>query len=55
MVHEVAWPMGTVLVGQLRGIHADVPGPNDILLAGDHLYAVVEQTSLKAFVKLLEE
>jgi trk system potassium uptake protein TrkA len=55
MVHEVAWPTGVVLVGQLRGIHADVPGPNEVLLAGDHLYAVVAQTALKAFVKLLEE
>jgi len=43
-----------VLVGQLRGIHAEVPGPEDVLLAGDHLYAVVAEKSLKPFVKLLE-
>jgi trk system potassium uptake protein TrkA len=55
MVHEVAWPVGAILVGQLRGIHADVPGPGEVLLAGDHLYAVVAHTALKAFVKLLEE
>ncbi|RPJ35314.1 MAG: Trk system potassium transporter TrkA [Verrucomicrobiaceae bacterium] len=55
MVHEVAWPAGVVLVGQLRGIHAEVPGPDDVLLAGDHLYAVVAQGALKAMVKLLEE
>lgn len=54
MVHEVAWPAGVVLVGQLRGIHAEVPGPNEVLLAGDHLYAVVAQSALKSFVKLLE-
>lgn len=54
MVHEVAWPAGVVLVGQLRGIHAEVPGPDDVLLAGDHLYAVVAHDSLKAFVRLLE-
>ena len=55
MVHEVAWPAGVVLVGQLRGIHADVPGPEAVLLAGDHLYAVVAHASRKAFVRLLEE
>lgn len=54
-MHEIAWPAGAVLVGQLRGIHADVPGPSEVLLAGDHLYAVVAHTALKAFVKLLEE
>jgi trk system potassium uptake protein TrkA len=54
MVHEVKWPPGTVLVGQLRGIHADVPGSDDVLMAGDHIYAVVANDSLKAFVKLLE-
>jgi trk system potassium uptake protein TrkA len=54
MVHEVAWPAGVVLVGQLRGIHAEVPGPDDVLLAGDHLYAVVSHDSLKAFVRQLE-
>jgi Trk K+ transport system NAD-binding subunit len=55
MVHEVAWPAGAVLVGQLRGIHAEVPAPEAVLLAGDHLYAVVAQSSLKDLVKLLEE
>jgi trk system potassium uptake protein TrkA len=54
MVHEVAWPAGAVLVGQLRGIHAEVPGPDNVLLAGDHLYAVVARESLKSFVRLLE-
>lgn len=55
MVHEVEWPPGVVLVGQLRGVHAEVPGPDDVLLAGDHLYAAVSQSSIKAFVKLLAD
>ena len=55
MVHEVAWPAGVVLVGQLRGIHAEVPGPDAVLLPGDHLYAVVAHGVIKSFVKLLEE
>lgn len=55
MVHEVDWPQGVVLVGLLRGIHADVPRPDEVLRPGDHLHAVVAQESLKAFVKQLEE
>ena len=55
MVHEVDWPQGSVLVGRLRGIHAEVPGPEEVLLAGDHLYAVVARDARKGFVKLLEE
>jgi trk system potassium uptake protein TrkA len=54
MVHEVAWPPGVVLVGHLRGIHAEVPGPDDVLFAGDHLYAMVAHESLKPFARLLE-
>src|SRR5690606_36455676 len=41
MVHEIAWPEGCVLVGHLRGLHADVSGPDDVLQAGDHIYAMV--------------
>ena len=54
MVHEVAWPAGVVLVGQLRGIHADVPGPDEVLLPGDYVYAVVAHSARKAFIRLLE-
>jgi trk system potassium uptake protein TrkA len=54
MVHEVKWPVGVVLVGQLRGIHAAVPAPDDVLLAGDHLYAMVAGDARKAFFKLLD-
>ncbi len=54
MIHEVRWPAGVVLVGQLRGIHAGVPGPDEVLLAGDHIYAMVAADARKAFVKLLE-
>jgi Trk K+ transport system NAD-binding subunit len=38
----------------LRGIHAEVPGPDDVLLAEDLLYVVVARESLKPLVKLLE-
>jgi trk system potassium uptake protein TrkA len=55
MVREVSWPAGVVLVGLLRGIHAGVPEPNESLLAGDHLYAVVAREARKAFIRLLEE
>jgi trk system potassium uptake protein TrkA len=55
MVCEVEWPPGVVLVGQLRGVQADLPGPDDFLHAGDHLYAVVSRESLKPFAKLLAD
>ncbi len=53
MVKEVEWPEGCVLVGLLHATHADVPGPDDVLQAGDHIYAVVSPKARKAFVKLL--
>ena len=54
MVHEVKCPPRTVVLGQMRGIHAEVPGPDDVLLAEDLLYVVVARESLKPLVKLLE-
>ncbi len=53
MVKEIEWPPGTVLVGKLRGLHAEVPGPDEVLLGGDHLYAMVSKDALKRFLKLL--
>ena len=52
-VGEIAWPEGVVLVGLLRGLHAEVPGKDDVLEAGDVLYAMVGRKALKPFVKLL--
>jgi trk system potassium uptake protein TrkA len=53
MVKEIEWPPGTLLVGKLRGLHAEVPGPDDVLLGGDHIYAMVSRDALKRFLKLL--
>lgn len=53
MVKEIQWPPGTVLVGKLRGLHAEVPGPDEVLLGGDHLYAMVSRDARKLFLKLL--
>lgn len=52
-VGKVSWPEGVVLVGLLRGLQAEVPGPADVLEVGDVLYAMVGYKALKAFVKLL--
>jgi trk system potassium uptake protein TrkA len=54
LVAEVAWPAGVVLVGLLRGLHSEVPGPATVLQSGDILYAVVAGAARMAFVKLLE-
>jgi len=54
MVKEIDWPPGVVLVGKLRGLHAEVPGPDEVLLGGDHLYAMVSKDARKRFLKLLE-
>ena len=54
MIHEVDWPPGVVIVGHLRGIHAQVPGADEVLLAGDHLFAVIASGSMKPFTRLLE-
>ena len=54
MVKEIAWPEGVVLVGKLRGLQADVPKPDEVLLGGDHLYAMVSKKVRKRFVKLLQ-
>lgn len=52
-VGEIEWPEGCVLVAKMRGIHADVPGPDDILEPGDIVYAMVSQKVRKKFLKLV--
>ena len=53
MVGEVDWPEGCVLVAKMRGIHADVPGPDDVLDSGDVVYAMVSPKVRKKFLKLV--
>lgn len=55
MVKEIEWPPGVVLVGKLRELHAEVPGPDEVLIGGDHLYAMVAKDARKKFLKLLED
>ncbi|MFT5407917.1 MAG: trk system potassium uptake protein TrkA [Verrucomicrobiales bacterium] len=52
-VSEVKWPQGCVLVGWMRGLHANVPGPDDVLEPGDILYAMVAPSVRKKFLKLV--
>ncbi|WP_018969445.1 Trk system potassium transporter TrkA [Rubritalea marina] len=53
MVGEIEWPDGCVLVARIHGIHANVPGPDDILEPGDMLYAMVTPKVRKQFLKLV--
>ena len=53
MVSEVEWPEGCVLVARMRGLHAIVPGPEDVLRPGDTIYAMVAPKVRKKFLKLV--
>lgn len=52
-VSEIEWPEGAVLVGLVRGLKAIVPGPADVVKAGDRIYAMVGPKVRKKFLKLL--
>jgi trk system potassium uptake protein len=52
-VSEVDWPSGSGLVALLRGQEAIVPAGDDVIKAGDTLYAIVSIEAKKRFVKLL--
>ena len=53
MVGEVEWPEGCILVARIHGLHASVPGPDDILEPGDLIYAMVTPKVRKKFLKLV--
>jgi trk system potassium uptake protein TrkA len=53
-VSEVPWPEGSVLVAQLHGSSALVPGADDVLASGDTLYALVSAEARRAFARLLQ-
>lgn len=53
MVSEIEWPEGCVLVARMRGLHAIVPGPEDVLRPGDTIYAMVAPKVRKKFLKLV--
>jgi trk system potassium uptake protein TrkA len=53
-VREVSWPEGCVLVAQMKGLHTEVPGPDNLIEAGDLLYAMVSAKARKGFIKLLD-
>jgi trk system potassium uptake protein TrkA len=53
MVGEVEWPEGCVLVARIHGMHAAVPGPDDVLEPGDLVYAMVTPKVRKKFLKLV--
>jgi len=53
MISEIEWPEGCVLVARMRGLHAIVPGPEDVLRPGDTVYAMVAPKVRKKFLKLV--
>lgn len=53
MVGEIEWPEGCMIVAKMRGIHGDVPTPEDVLDPEDVIYAMVEPKARKKFLKLV--
>ncbi len=53
-ISEVEWPPECVLIGLVHKTEAAVPGPDDLIAAGDIIYAMVSKDSRKKFVKLLK-
>lgn len=52
-VREIAWPADCVLVAQLHGVRGEVPSADDVINAGDSLYALVKPKAKRAFLKLV--
>lgn len=52
-VSEVEWPTGAGLVALLHGQQAIVPGGDDLLHAGDTVYALTTEAARKPFIRLL--
>ncbi|MGJ8676555.1 MAG: Trk system potassium transporter TrkA [Akkermansiaceae bacterium] len=53
MISEIEWPAGCVIVARMRGLHAIVPGPDDVLRPGDMIYAMVAPKVRRKFLKLV--
>ena len=52
-VSEIPWPAGTVVVALVRDQSAIVPGAEDVVEAGQNLYAMVAPESRKQLIKLV--
>ena len=54
-VSEVPWPEGSGLVALLHESEAVVPTGQDVLQAGDTIYAIVSPDARKKFIRLLKD
>jgi len=54
-VSEISWPHGSVLVGHIHGLHAEVPNAETVLEPGNNILAMVSTEAKKKFVKLLSK
>ena len=52
-VQEISWPASVVLVALINGERAIVPGAEDVIEAGQNLYAMVAPESRKQLIKLI--
>ncbi len=54
-VSEIDWPEGSGLVALLHGVQAAVPAADDVIRAGDCIYAMVSNTARKKFLNLISK
>lgn len=52
-VREISWPTDCVLVALLHGARGQVPAAEDVIKAGDSLYALVRPRAKREFLKLV--
>ena len=53
LIKDIAWPPNSLVVAVLHKFEAAVPGPDDTLLSGDRVVAIVSKHQINDLVKLL--
>ncbi|MBC2594087.1 Trk system potassium transporter TrkA [Ruficoccus amylovorans] len=52
-IRDISWPRGAIIVVLLHKFQAKMPGPEDVILPGDRLVAIVREDSLKPLLNML--
>lgn len=54
-VADIKLPEGSILVGHIHGVHAEVPTAESVLNEGDNIIAMVAHAAKRRYVKLLKK